>query len=412
MAWNCSVGECSFPSLHTTTAHKCGTCAEYGHGQLECGDPKKIKALKKGVLPKKLHCSLPECGYPSAHVNAGHACGECGGFGHSAPQCVKPVGKKKKAESEEKEATINKKAKTTTASSSISSTNPNKPSDAESRFYNLVARNREFKENVARDVHGNVAGSLGDLGNDGAFDLWNLLIFHRVPFGVGAQNTLKKKGWCLKMVETEQKCVQEMKTGMYDIVMIISQGTRDPHKEFVPLITEHHRQGRGLLIAADNEPLFAEANAILQPLFGITLVGNTPGDQTLTPGDPTQPGHFDGVDHLITAGIDAAVYEGVTICYPNKLDHRWKVFGMSSDNHPVLISTSEDYAGGPDKPGRIVIDCGFTKFYDNYFEKGAATDRYLSNAMTWLANIELFDASAGVRGPPKPLPKKAPKKKK
>lgn len=242
-----------------------------------------------------------------------------------------------------------------------------------------------------------MAGSLGDLGKDGAFDNWDVLIFHRVPFGTGAQKALTQKGWRLKMVATEAACVQEMSKGIYDVVMVISAQTRDPHKQFLPLIKAHHQQGKGLLIVADNDPYFAEANAILSPMFGVKLLGNTPGDKTLAPGDPTTAGHFDAEQHLITAGIEAAIYEGVTICYPDDLDDKWTVFGMSSDNHPVLISTSDDYAGGPTKPGRIVIDCGFTKFYDGYFEKGAATGRYLSNTVTWLANIEAFDAPAKER---------------
>jgi hypothetical protein len=128
------------------------------------------------------------------------------------------------------------------------------------------------------------------------------------------------------------------------------------------------------------------------------LVGNTPGDKTLTPGDPRKAGHFDAVNHLITAGIDAQIYEGVTICYPEKVDEeKWVVFGMSTDGHPVLVSTNDAYAGGPGKPGRIVVDCGFTKFYDGYFEKGAATDRYLTNALTWLANVERFDTPSAQR---------------
>jgi hypothetical protein len=88
-AWHCAVDECGFPHLHITSSHKCGTCGRYGHGQLECGDENATAALAlvKAKLPPKLHCSLPECSYPAAHVSAGHQCGECRGFGHSVPQC-------------------------------------------------------------------------------------------------------------------------------------------------------------------------------------------------------------------------------------------------------------------------------------------------------------------------------------
>eukprot|EP00656_Telonema_subtile_P045652 TRINITY_DN5191_c0_g2_i3.p1 TRINITY_DN5191_c0_g2~~TRINITY_DN5191_c0_g2_i3.p1 ORF type:complete len:159 (-),score=31.02 TRINITY_DN5191_c0_g2_i3:18-494(-) len=154
---------------------------------------------------------------------------------------------------------------------------------------------------------------------------------------------------------------------------------------------------RDRLITADNAPYFVEANAILKE-FGVELEGNTPGGKTLTPGDPSNAGEFDSEEHLITAGIDAAIHEGVTICYPKELDDNWTVFGQSSNDHPVLISTSDSFAGGSNTPGRIVIDCGFTKFFDCFFDTAAATDRYLSNSITWLANTERFDQSAKHRG--------------
>ena len=33
----CRVIHCRFKGSHTWQDHKCGTCGEYGHGQMECG---------------------------------------------------------------------------------------------------------------------------------------------------------------------------------------------------------------------------------------------------------------------------------------------------------------------------------------------------------------------------------------
>ena len=42
----CKVKNCNFKYSHVTSGHKCGTCGEYGHGQLECGNIQMINELK------------------------------------------------------------------------------------------------------------------------------------------------------------------------------------------------------------------------------------------------------------------------------------------------------------------------------------------------------------------------------
>lgn len=115
--WHCGASECRFPESHTTAGHKCGTCGKFGHGQLECGNPKIISALVAGKLPKKLQCSLLGCRFKTAHVDAGHQCGECEGFGHSAPTCpgVGGAGKKHAASDDVDDAKPKKKAKVAAA---------------------------------------------------------------------------------------------------------------------------------------------------------------------------------------------------------------------------------------------------------------------------------------------------------
>merc|ERR1712190_610685 len=43
--------------------------------------------------------------------------------------------------------------------------------------------------------------------------------------------------------------------------------------------------------------------------------------------------------------------------------------------------------------GRIVIDGGFTKLYDECWDKTAGTERYIKNASTWLLNMNSRIAS-------------------
>ena len=268
-----------------------------------------------------------------------------------------------------------------------------------SRFYNPTARARAFGDAIARDVHGNVAGAIGDLCQDGAFDGWKVLLMRNdMPFGKGAMTAIEKKGWKIFETQSVADCTEKLRSNEFDIFMVLSNVSHisplpsaAQSAEWLKAIKAFHKSGRGVLIAADNEPYTFQANFILQAIFGVTVKGDTPGGGNLSPGDPSKNGHFDANNHLITAGIEKQIYEGVTICYPTNLDWRWTVFGMSSDGFPVFASTSDDYSGASaDKPGRIVIDCGFTKFYDGYFEEGAATNRYLSNAFTWLGNVERF----------------------
>ena len=39
---SCRCKDCQFSDKHTTRSHKCGVCGEYGHGAVECGNPKAI----------------------------------------------------------------------------------------------------------------------------------------------------------------------------------------------------------------------------------------------------------------------------------------------------------------------------------------------------------------------------------
>jgi hypothetical protein len=77
----CQAKECRFPDTHITMAHKCGTCGDYGHGQLECNNSHARQNLqnnyKNEKLPEVDHCNIDKCLYPWSHTRDAHHCGKC-----------------------------------------------------------------------------------------------------------------------------------------------------------------------------------------------------------------------------------------------------------------------------------------------------------------------------------------------
>ena len=79
----CKVRGCRFPFSHTTIAHRCGTCGEYGHGQVECGNLDMCRMLTEDYtysnnkkLPIDIQCAVPGCPYPFSHMTSAHHCGK------------------------------------------------------------------------------------------------------------------------------------------------------------------------------------------------------------------------------------------------------------------------------------------------------------------------------------------------
>ena len=100
-------------------------------------------------------------------------------------------------------------------------------------------------------------------------------------------------------------------------------------QEFVQEVRRFHESGRGLMVWGDNSPYYVHANLVLKNLFDFELTGNTPGGKDLVPGDASSPGYFDR-SFIVSAGIER-LHEGVTICFPTRIQPGWQVvFGMSS----------------------------------------------------------------------------------
>ncbi len=158
---------------------------------------------------------------------------------------------------------------------------------------------------------------------------------------------------------------------------------------FADAVMAHYRKGKPVLIWGDNEPLFTHANAILQPNFGFKLAGNFQGEGLLKlqkgqKSSTPQTGTM--IEHHVTTGL-VTLYEGYTICHPTKVVPSFQSIATATDGNPAVIihDPPKDSRTGI-SPGRIAVDCGWTKLYMNWDEAGTA--RYVQNLTVWLLALE------------------------
>ena len=86
----CKVKYCRYPHTHTTKYHKCGTCNQTGHGQVECGKPDKISSLRifdNDFIDICHQCTVPQCTDKTTHIYSSHICINCGRR-HSEDECI------------------------------------------------------------------------------------------------------------------------------------------------------------------------------------------------------------------------------------------------------------------------------------------------------------------------------------
>src|SRR5262249_24288526 len=98
---------------------------------------------------------------------------------------------------------------------------------------------------------------------------------------------------------------------------IISGATRQLGAEHLAIIRAYFEAGHGVYILGDNEPYYADANAVAQSLLDASMDGNLPGDRVV---GIRHAGEQAGLlqDHLLTTGLEH-LYEGITIAtvHPN-----------------------------------------------------------------------------------------------
>jgi len=94
---SCRVMGCKNKHTHVTYGHRCLSCNNDGHGQIECGNLTRINALYKESFNDKLKfsydwCTIRNCKYPWSHMNKAHYCSICNGLNHSSGDCPSPHG--------------------------------------------------------------------------------------------------------------------------------------------------------------------------------------------------------------------------------------------------------------------------------------------------------------------------------
>ena len=86
----CNVSGCRFADFHVTSAHQCGKCEFFGHGQRECNNEVRKELLTtyfNELIPEENKCTIPNCLFPRTHITAGHLCLYCGKRRSHMKQC-------------------------------------------------------------------------------------------------------------------------------------------------------------------------------------------------------------------------------------------------------------------------------------------------------------------------------------
>ncbi|CAF1471969.1 unnamed protein product [Adineta steineri] len=260
------------------------------------------------------------------------------------------------------------------------------------QLYNEVAGKSNIIGASKYDRYGNATGREYDLGRDGAFRAYNILIaqlYGDFQFNDAAMqkpiDELNTKGFQVKHVKTEDECIKELASNRYDIAWIIST-SHIQNSKFISALTAFHSTGGGIFLFADNPPYTCHTSEFLKTKFGITVDGCYQATQTITykENGHQQTGNFG--QHEIFTGI-THLYEGHTICHP--------VYSTPESRTALLtIATATD--GNPciavyeppttSTEGRLCLDCGFTKLYIDW--DSAGTGRYIINTSCWLLGIE------------------------
>jgi hypothetical protein len=241
---------------------------------------------------------------------------------------------------------------------------------------------------VKSDRWGNAQGNQNDLATDGAFEgqtVAVLQLYTGFDFSL-PRAALKEKGFSVfRWVQNPPPPAQlrEMLKKACQL-WIVSDATPRLNAEHIKVIKEFFDSGRGVYIWGDNDPYYADANQVAQALFGAKMLGDVPGDQTVSLWP--KPGvHGVLPNHLLTTGLHY-LYEGITIAtiQPNQV-LKPLVYGHA-DN---LVAAYYDQGGK-----RAILDGGFTRLY--YKWDTAGTGRYVKNAAAWLTNVERFGTKVAV----------------
>jgi len=278
-------------------------------------------------------------------------------------------------------------------------------------FYTEYAGLHDEINTANIDEHSNPVGREFDLGLEGAFKSFQIIImnFHDSVNPIDETvKALEKKGFTVTVTQNLDDFLTKLPE--HDEAWFISSKGSSAYsittpantKKFVDALQSFRDSGKGIFVWADNKPFFHEANLYLKELLNMALIGDTRGKNILKPqaanasNELPKAGKFSR--HLITTGI-VSLYEGNTICYPEKIDPRMTILGQSTDGHPCFFCIDEPLKG------RVVVDCGFTKLYKHNWDKTAGTERFVRNCAVWLLSLDSrFKSGKPLQGDIRKLP--------
>ena len=242
-----------------------------------------------------------------------------------------------------------------------------------------------------KDSQGNAEGTQYDLAEDGGFDGHTILVLHLYTDKdfdfVKPTAALVEKGFNV-IRHTTPPPVNQLRTELSAAsqVWIISSDRQQLSGEHLNVINDFFQQGKGVYIWGDNDPLYADANAVASKLLGCSMSGNSMGNKVVN--EAMSNGQNGFIKHQITTGLEF-LYEGHTIAQIHYSEEQLIPILRGSDGHIVTACYDSDGK-------RAILDGGFTRLYMKWDDAGTA--RFVKNAAAWLVNWERFNNSPNVSG--------------
>jgi hypothetical protein len=243
-------------------------------------------------------------------------------------------------------------------------------------------------EGAATDRYGNAAGTAYDLGRDGAFEGHTVHVLHLYT-GEGFDFSLpaaafQRKGFHLER-RTSPGSADDLRQWLSDARQLWVIATLKPRlkADHLQVIREFWQRGGALYVWGDNEPYYADANGLLQALFGPDLImhGNLIGGKVVREIGAARRGFH---PHLITTGLEH-LFEGITVASVAEgaaVRHGFAPLLYGSAGNLITVVRDPTPASGA-----VLVDGAFTRLFCQWDEAGSA--RYVCNAACFLAAMTL-----------------------
>ena len=249
---------------------------------------------------------------------------------------------------------------------------------------NTPFNNAKAQRAANKDKYGNPDGPEFDLAKDGAFKGLQIAVL-QLYTGEGFDFSLPavalaEKGFTIKRWKDKPPSASELAKTLKQScqVWIISDLTAKLGSDHLAVIRDYFILGHGVYIWGDNEPFYADANAVAAMLFNGRLTGNVQGNKVVHH-QKAQGASGMVKGHPICTGLES-LYEGITIATIDSNPLLQPVMLGSAGNLVVAAHDCDQR--------RALIDGGFTRLYHQWDTAG--TGRYVKNAAAWLVNYERY----------------------